>query len=160
VPHSLLGALVSILCPSLAEHRPFKRLQSTLPQWNGGHKCSRGTPVHRGGWRFAKQRAIEPHTLVRFWRPWMLLLSGKATSPFGTCLGRKTRAAARIAGPVVLLCAVPGLASAQNDATWVGNFSDDWNAPLNWDPNRVPTGTATFGPPSTVSITFTADLTV
>lgn len=153
---SLRGTLASIFCPS--EQRPSKRPQSTLPQRDEGQIFSRRTPVRHGGWRFVKRRAIEPHIDDHFWRPWMLLLSGKAILPFGPCPGRKTRAVARIAGPVVILCAVPGLASAQNDATWVGNFSDDWNAPLNWDPNCVPTGTATFGPSSTPSITFSADL--
>jgi hypothetical protein len=68
--------------------------------------------------------------------------------------------AGRIAVPVIVLNGVSGVAFAQN-ATWVGNLSSDWNTPGNWNPNSVPTGTATFGPsPVTKSITFSAASTV
>jgi hypothetical protein len=60
---------------------------------------------------------------------------------------RKTRAAARIAGPVIILCALPGFASAQN-ATWSGTAASNLcNNGSNWTQGFAPgaTGTATFG---------------
>ena len=66
--------------------------------------------------------------------------------------------AARIAIPVIVLNGVSGVAFAQN-ATWVGTTSD-WNTPNNWNPNVVPTGTATFNPSTPTSITFSAPATV
>ena len=68
---------------------------------------------------------------------------------------RKFPIAARIAGPVIILCALPGFASAQ-DATWVGTASGYFSNPANWNPNTVPTGTATFNPSTPTSITFSA----
>ena len=65
--------------------------------------------------------------------------------------------AARIAIPVIILNGVSGVAFAQN-ATWVGTTSD-WNTPGNWNPNVVPTVTATFNPSSQTSITFSAPST-
>ena len=65
--------------------------------------------------------------------------------------------AARIAIPVIVLNGVSGVAFAQN-ATWVGTTSD-WNTPGNWNPNVVPTVTATFNPSSQTSITFSAPST-
>ena len=88
----------------------------------------------------------------RFFRPLIVLPS------FETCLGRKTRATAWIAGPVIILCALPGFAFAQS--TWVGTTSD-WNTPSNWNPTGVPTGTAIFNPSTpTTLITFSAPSTV
>jgi outer membrane autotransporter protein len=65
--------------------------------------------------------------------------------------------AARIAIPVIVLNGVSGAAFAQ-DATWVGATSD-WNTLGNWNPNVVPTGTATFNPSTPTSITFSAPST-
>ena len=62
---------------------------------------------------------------------------------------------ARIAIPVIVLNGVSGVAFAQ-DATWVGTTSSDWNTASNWSSNSVPTGTATFGPSTPTSITFSA----
>ena len=67
------------------------------------------------------------------------------------------RTAARIVIPCLVLCA--GQASAQN-ATWQGTIGTDWNTPGNWNPNTVPTGTATFGPSTPPSITFSASTAV
>ena len=51
-------------------------------------------------------------------------------------------------------------AFAQN-ATWLGVPSNsDFNFPANWTPATVPTGTATFGPSSVTSLTFSKDATV
>ena len=69
-------------------------------------------------------------------------------------LRRKAAVAARIAFPLFVLSGVPALAPAQ-DATWVGSTSD-WNTAGNWNPSGVPTGTATFGPSTPNSITFSA----
>jgi hypothetical protein len=58
----------------------------------------------------------------------------------------------------VTLCAVA--AHAQN-ATWVGNVSNDFNTPTNWNPNTaVPTGIATFQTPvPSTQISFSATTT-
>ena len=72
---------------------------------------------------------------------------------------RSPNHAARIAIPVIVLNGVSGAAFAQ-DATWVGGISSDWNTPGNWNPNVVPTGTATFNPSTPTSITFSAPSTV
>ncbi len=77
-------------------------------------------------------------------------------SSLWVCLRRKFRPAVRIAAPVIILCALPGFASAQ-DATWTGIASSDWNDPANWNPNfAVPAETATFNPSTPMSITFSA----
>ena len=67
--------------------------------------------------------------------------------------------AARIVIPVIVLSGASGVAVAQ-DATWVGGISSDWNTANNWNPNVVPTGTATFNPSTPTSITFSAPTTV
>ena len=68
---------------------------------------------------------------------------------------RKFPIVARTAGPVLILCALPGFAAAQ-DATWVGAASGFFGNPANWNPNTVPTRTATFDPLTPTSITFSA----
>ena len=73
---------------------------------------------------------------------------------------RKTRAAARIAGPVIILCASPGFASAQ-DATWSGASSNLWNNASNWTPGLPgATGIATFNPASPTSISTLGGVSV
>ena len=66
-------------------------------------------PPERSGERLALRHA---------WRPWTRFRLGRVFSSLGICLRRKMRAAARVAGPAIILCALPGFASAQ-DATWV-----------------------------------------
>ena len=102
-------------------------------------------------------RSAERLTLRHTW-PWATFRLGWAFSSLGVCTRRKSRIAARIAGGLIVLCALPGFASAQ-DATWGGTASDLWNNAANWisTPPAVPTGTATFdssAPPSARSITF------
>ena len=62
-----------------------------------------------------------------------------------------------IAGPGIILCALPGFASAQN-ATWLAApSSGDFNNPDNWTPTAAPvgpTGTATFNDSTIKTITF------
>ena len=50
---------------------------------------------------------------------WTSFRLGGVFSSLWNCLGRKTRASARLAGPVIIPCALPGFASAQ-DAAWRG----------------------------------------
>ena len=101
------------------------------------------------------ERSAERLTLRHAWRPWKSFRLGRVFSTLGVCLRRKSRIAARIAGPVIILCALPGFASAQTNATWVGATSD-WNTTTNWNPSGPPTGTATFNPSTPTSITFSA----
>ena len=103
---------------------------------------------------------VESRTLRHTWRPWTSFRLGWAFSSLGACLRRKSQIAGRIAGPVIILYALPGFASAQN-ATWLAAPStSDFNTPTNWTPATVPTGTATFGPSSISSLTFSQDTTV
>ena len=70
-----------------------------------------------------------------------------------------------IAALLLGLCLSALAAHAQNNdnATWVGRASD-WNTATNWNPNQVPTGTATFGilptPLSVKSLTFSQGTSV
>jgi hypothetical protein len=75
-------------------------------------------------------------------------------------LRHKATVAARIAGPVVILCALPGFASAQ-DATWMGP-TPDWNISANWNPMTTPgpNGTATFGGALPTSISMAGGVAV
>ena len=102
---------------------------------------------HQLGPRGPPSIAAANHTPIPLRALWMIRPSGEAGSPFETSLGRKTRNAARIAIPVIVLNGVPGLASAQTSATWLG-VTHDWNDAANWTPGPpnsvVPTGTATF----------------
>ena len=67
---------------------------------------------------------------------------------------RKSQIAARIAGPAIVLCALPGLASAQ-DATWLfAPITPDFNTSANWNPATVPTATAIFNDSNTKTLTF------
>ena len=63
---------------------------------------------------------------------------------------RNSRIAALIAGPVIILCVLPGFASAQveNPTLWNGFADNLWNNAANWSPNGIPssTETAIFGP--------------
>ena len=89
-----------------------------------------------------EKSGVETQTLRHAWRLWKSFRLGLVFSSLGMCLRRKS--AARIAGPVIILCALPGLASAQ---TWGGTGGDTlWNNPANWNPSGVPasTGTATY----------------
>ena len=52
-------------------------------------------------------------TLRHAWWPWTSFRLGSVFSSLGACLGRKRRAAAPIASPGVVLCALPGFASSQ-----------------------------------------------
>ena len=61
------------------------------------------------------ERSAERLTLRHTWRPWTSFRLGRVFSSLGVCLGRKSRIAARIAGPVIILCALPGFAYAQDD---------------------------------------------
>ena len=68
---------------------------------------------------------------------------------------RKSRIAARIAGGLIVLCALPGFALAQN-ATWIGSATPEWNISTNWNPNIPgPNETAAFGAGVPNSITIT-----
>ena len=91
------------------------------------------------------ERSVQRLTRGHIERPWTSCRLGRLVSSLGARLGRKMRAAARIAGPVIILCALPGFASAQ-DAEWNGPGAD-WNTPANWLTTTVPgpNGTATFG---------------
>ena len=70
---------------------------------------------------------------------------------------RKFPIAAHIAGPAIVLCSLPGLASAQ-DATWLlAPGTPDFNTSTNWNPVAPPagpTGTATFDASSATTISF------
>ena len=100
---------------------------------------------------------VESLKLRHIWRPRTSFRLGGVFSSLGVCLRREVRVAARIAGPIVILCALPGFASAQS--TWVGTTSD-WNTPSNWNPTGVPTGTAIFNPSTPTSITSSAAITI
>ena len=109
------------------------------------------------------ERSAERLTLRHTWASFRL---GRVLSSLGACLRRKYKTAARIAGPVIILCALPGFASAQ-DATWSGTGSDNlWNNSANWistpPPPAVPgaTGTATFGAGSPTSISTLGGVSV
>ena len=110
-----------------------------------------------------EKSGVETLTLRHIWRPWASFRLGRAFSSLGGCLRRKSRIASRIAGPVIILCALPGLALAQ-DATWAALPStSDFNTATNWLEVVVPTGTATFGPstdPTRRSLNFSEDTTV
>ena len=106
------------------------------------------------------ERSVERLTLRHTWRPWTSFRLGWAFSSLRVCLRCKSRIAARIAGPLVILCALPGFASAQ-DATWSATpSSPDFNTATNWTPATVPTGTATFDSSTQKDITFSAPATV
>ena len=96
-------------------------------------------------------------TLHHAWRPWTSFRLGRVFSSLGVCLRRKSRIAARIAGPAIILCALPGFASAQ-DATWQGPGSD-WHTPGNWN-NGVPTGVGTFNGALPTSISMAGGVTI
>ena len=66
-------------------------------------------------------------------RPWTSFRLGRAFSASGVYVRRNSQIAARIAGPVIILCALPGFASAQ-DAAWTAATNLNWNSPLNWSP--------------------------
>jgi outer membrane autotransporter protein len=69
----------------------------------------------------------------------------------------------RFAGLLVAIPILAALASAQaQDATWSTNpGSSDWNTNTNWTPpTAVPTGTASFGSSTTVSINFSANASI
>ena len=100
---------------------------------------------------------MKPLTLRHTWRPWTSFRLGWAFSSVGVCSRRKSRIAARIALPVIILSGMTELSYAQS--TWEGTTSD-WNTATNWTPTEVPTGTATFGAPGVKSITFSQDTTV
>ena len=71
-------------------------------------------------------------------RPWTSFRLGRA-------MRGNSRIAALIAGPVIILCAFPGFASAQS---WKGFYDEFWSNAGNWSlPSEVPssTGTAIFG---------------
>ena len=68
-------------------------------------------------WLLEKSGVGAPLTLRHPWRPWTSFRVGWVFSSLRVCLRHKSRIAARIAGPVIILCALPGFASAQ-DATW------------------------------------------
>jgi autotransporter-associated beta strand protein len=101
--------------------------------------------------------SVESLKLRHIWWPRTSFRFVCVFSSLGVCLRREVRVAARIAGPVVILCALPGFASAQS--TWVGTTSD-WNTPSNWNPTGVPTGTAIFNPSTPTSITSSAAITI
>jgi T5SS/PEP-CTERM-associated repeat protein/autotransporter-associated beta strand protein len=63
-----------------------------------------------------RARSVERLTLNPTWRPWTSFRLGRVFSSLWGCLRRKTRASARSAGPVVILCALRGFTSTQ-DAT-------------------------------------------
>ena len=63
--------------------------------------------------------SVESLKLRHIWWSRTSFRLGCVFSSLGVCLRRKVQIAARLAGPVVILCALPGFASAQ-DATWVG----------------------------------------
>ena len=113
-----------------------------------------------------EKSGVEPLTLRHTWRPRTSFRLDRAFSYLEVCLRRKYKTAARIAGPVIILCALPGFASAQ-DATWSGTGSDNlWNNSANWistpPPPAVPgaTGTATFGAGSPTSISTLGGVSV
>ena len=64
-------------------------------------------------------RRGERLTLRHFERPWASFRLGWVFSCLWSCLGSKTRAAGRLTGPVLVLCALRGFASTQ-DAAWRG----------------------------------------
>ena len=70
-----------------------------------------GRLIANPNWPLKKSNS-ESHTLRRIWRPWMSFRLGWLISPLWVCLRRKYRMAARVAGPVVILCFSPGFASA------------------------------------------------
>jgi outer membrane autotransporter protein len=107
-----------------------------------------------------EKSGVESLTLRHIWRPWTSFRLGWVFSSLGVRLRRKSRIAARIAGPVILLCALPGFASAQ-DATWLPTPSTpDFNTSANWTQATVPAGTATFNDSDTKTVTFSQDTTV
>ena len=104
-----------------------------------------------------EKSGVELLTLRHAWRRWTSFRLGWAFSSLEVCLRPKSKIAARIAGPVIILCTLPGLASAQ-DATWLAvPSSGDFNNPDNWMPTALPegpTGTATFDDLTIKMITF------
>ena len=63
-----------------------------------------GRLIANPNWPLKKSNS-ESHTLRRIWRPWMSFRLGWLISSLWVCLRRKYRMAARVAGPVVILCA-------------------------------------------------------
>lgn len=64
---------------------------------------------------------------------------------------------ARLIGSTVSVIAALTLveAAAAQDARWKANPpGNNWNNPVDWDPETVPTGTASFGPSSRTGIVF------
>ena len=109
-------------------------------------------------WLLEKSGVGAPLTLRHPWLHWTRFRVGWVFSSLAVCLRHKSRIAARVAGPVIILSALPGFASAQ-DATWSPS-TPDFNTPTNWTPATVPTGTATFNNSGTKALTFSQDTTV
>ena len=80
------------------------------------------------------ERSVERLALRHSLRPWTRFRLGRVFSSLGVCLRRKSQIAARVALPVIILSGMADLASAQNDATWTGIASPDWNTAVNWNP--------------------------
>ena len=101
-------------------------------------------------------------TLRHLWRPWTSFRLGRVFSSLGVRLGRKSRIAALITGPAIILCALPGFAWAQS--TWLGGIQNNsWNVDPNWVGGvPAPTGTATFPsvPLPNSPVTFSANTLV
>jgi hypothetical protein len=69
-----------------------------------------------------EKSGVERLTLRHIERPWMSFRLGQVFSSLWKCLGRKTRASARLAGSVIILCALRGFTFTQ-DAAWRGAAS-------------------------------------
>jgi len=90
-----------------------------------------------------EKSGVGPLTARQTWRPWTSFRLGRVFSSLGVYMRRNSRIAARIAGPAIILCGLPGFASAQN-AIWNGPGAD-WNTPANWLTTVPgPNGTALF----------------
>ena len=137
---SVHGAFKNKVWPFVAERViPLKELRwsrTMLTSPRAVREISRSSVLAEQGRLIAfpnvppeKGRA-ERLTLRHIWRPWASFRLGWVFSSLGVCLRRKSRIAARIAGPVIILCALPGFASAQ--ATWEGSVNSNWNEPGNW----------------------------
>ena len=122
--------------------------------------AEQGRLIAYPNWPLKKSNS-ESHTLRHIWRPWMSFRLGWLISPLWVCLRRKSRIAARIAGPVVILCALPGFASAACPVGLITNatatLANGDNCPAGLQAGTggiidVPSGaTVTIGPAGTTA---------
>ena len=91
-----------------------------------------GTPVHRGGWRFAKQRAVEPHTHNSSWSPRMsgqrksrTLVTKLLISPLALAAASDANAQVFGPSPPTITTTVEVFSPTNSPVTIVGNTAID-----------------------------------